>query len=96
MSPALSFDTEGNEYLHMFQHDFKSMLSEGTHITIGSDWSHGIPLSMFDNVAVLVNTIGAEKILEIITLAGAIATGREQVRNLLFARDEIIKADRFE
>lgn len=53
--------------------------------TIGSDWAHGVPLSMFDNVAVLVNTNGAEKILGIITLAGATATEREQVRNILFA-----------
>jgi cytosine/adenosine deaminase-related metal-dependent hydrolase len=84
MSPASTFDSD-NEYLRMFQHDFKGMLSNGAHVTIGSDWSHGLEISMLRNMAGVAKTIGSEKVLEMITLAGAVATGRDQVTRTPFA-----------
>ncbi|EGU82031.1 hypothetical protein FOXB_07459 [Fusarium oxysporum f. sp. conglutinans Fo5176] len=78
MSPAGMFDTSQSENLRLFQHDFERITAAGGHVTIGSDWSHGLELPMFRNTAILVRRIGAEKVLEMITLAGAVATGREK------------------
>ncbi|KAH7042273.1 hypothetical protein B0J12DRAFT_579564, partial [Macrophomina phaseolina] len=78
MSPAMCFDNGDNEYLQLTKHDFRGMLSEGAHMTIGSDWAHGLELPMLRNTAIVAKTVGAEKVLEMITLAGAVATGRDQ------------------
>ncbi|KAL5603664.1 hypothetical protein FOVSG1_006414 [Fusarium oxysporum f. sp. vasinfectum] len=78
MSPAGMFDTSQSENLRLFQHDFERITAAGAHVTIGSDWAHGLELPMFHNTAILVRRIGAEKVLEMITLAGAVATGREK------------------
>jgi predicted amidohydrolase YtcJ len=86
MSPAGMFDNSNNEMLRLFQYDFERMLAAGAHMTIGSDWAHGMDLPMFRNTAIVAKKIGVEKVLEIITLAGAVATGREQVRQFLHHR----------
>ncbi|KAH7471704.1 hypothetical protein FOMA001_g13692 [Fusarium oxysporum f. sp. matthiolae] len=78
MSPSGFFDTSQSENMRLFQYDFERMLAEEAHITIGSDWAHGLELPMFHNTAILVKKIGAEKVLEMITLAGAVATRREK------------------
>ncbi|QKD57876.2 amidohydrolase family-domain-containing protein [Fusarium oxysporum Fo47] len=78
MSPSGFFDTSQSENMRLFQYDFERMLAEEAHITIGSDWAHGLELPMFRNTAILVKKIGAEKVLEMITLAGAVATRREK------------------
>lgn len=80
MSPAMCFDNADDEYLQLFRHDFNGMLSGGAHITIGSDWAHGLKLPMLRNTAIVAKAIGPERVLEMITLAGAIATGRDKVR----------------
>jgi hypothetical protein len=80
MSPAGFFDTSQSENMRLFQYDFERMLAEEAHITIGSDWAHGLELPMFRNTAILVMRIGAEKVLEMMPLAGAVATGRDKVR----------------
>ncbi|KAE8372004.1 amidohydrolase family-domain-containing protein [Aspergillus bertholletiae] len=77
MSPAGSFDKRSqDEYFDMFRFDFPRMVEEENHITIGSDWAHGAPLPLLPHVGKIAQTIGAEKTLEIITLAGVTAVGR--------------------
>ncbi|RKK90399.1 hypothetical protein BFJ68_g16453 [Fusarium oxysporum] len=78
MSPAGLFDNSHSENLRLFHHDFERITAAGAHVIIGSDWAHGLELPMFRNTAILVMRIGAEKVLEMITLAGAVATGRDK------------------
>lgn len=80
MSPAGMFDNSKSEHIRLFQCDFERMVAEGAHVTIGSDWAQGLELPMFRNTAIVAERIGARKVLEMITLAGAIAIGREKVR----------------
>lgn len=80
MSPADIFDKAGHEYFHMFNYDFERMAAAKSHITIGSDWANGMTLPLLPSVAGVAKALGAEKVLEIITLAGAIAVRREKVK----------------
>lgn len=75
----MAFDGEPASTLHMFHYDFKRMVAAENAITIGSDWAHGLPLPLFQNLGGVEKKLGAEKLLSIITLAGATAVGRDKV-----------------
>lgn len=60
--------------------DFERMAQAKNRVTIGSDWVNGMTLPMLPAVDIIARKVGAEKTLEMITLAGARATNREQVR----------------
>ncbi|KAJ4069048.1 hypothetical protein NW761_015172, partial [Fusarium oxysporum] len=78
MSPAGLFENSQSENLRLFHHGLEPITAAGAHVTIGSDWAHGMELPMFRNTAILIMRMGAEKVLEMITLAGAVATGRDK------------------
>lgn len=81
MSPAGFFDYEKTGLnMPLINWDFERMAQAKNRVTIGSDWVNGMTLPMLPAVDIIARKVGAEKTLEMITLAGARATNREQVR----------------
>ncbi|EXL66625.1 hypothetical protein FOPG_17218 [Fusarium oxysporum f. sp. conglutinans race 2 54008] len=79
MSPAGFFDYEKTGLdMPLIDWDFERMVEAKNYVTIGSDWVYGMTLPMLPAVDIVARKVGAEKTLEMITLAGARATNREE------------------
>lgn len=65
--------------------DFQKMVDAGNLVTIGSDWAFGTRLPLFPSVAPLALQIGVQRLLEMMTLNGARAAGKDEVRSIELA-----------
>lgn len=77
MSPAMYFNatfpppTRG--------HNFPKMVEAENLITVGSDWAFGMKQPLLPSVAHLVDQIGVERVLEMLTINGARSVGKDKV-----------------
>jgi hypothetical protein len=49
-------------------------------VTIGSDWAFGMSLPLFPSVSHLVEEIGADRLIEMLTINGARSVAKHMVR----------------
>lgn len=79
MSPAMFF-ANGFDYVKdQIVYDFPGFKAKNTRMTIGSDWAFGMFLPLLPSIAHLVDIIGAESLLEMLTINGATSVGKDKV-----------------
>lgn len=81
MSPAMFFThplTASSNGL--MDWNFNKMMNMDAHLTIGSDLGAGDSPALFQPCAETARSIGAEKVLEMLTINGAVAVGKEKER----------------
>ena len=77
MSPAMHFTTKFPPPNLRF--NFSGLVEAGNLVTIGGDWTSGMILPLFLSVACLVEDIGADRAIEMLTISGAGAVARDMV-----------------
>jgi hypothetical protein len=77
MSPAIHFTTKFPPPNLGF--NFSDFVEAGNLVTIGSDWAFGMTLPLLLSVAYLVEDIGADRAIEMLTISGAGAAARDMV-----------------
>jgi hypothetical protein len=77
MSPAMHFTTKLPPPNLTF--NFSGLVEAGNIVTIGSDWAFGMTLPLFLSVAYLVEDIGADCAIEMLTTSGTGAVARDMV-----------------
>jgi hypothetical protein len=60
--------------------NFSGMLAAQNLVTIGSDWAFGMSLALFPSVSHLVEEIGADRLIEMLTINGARSVAKDMVR----------------
>lgn len=59
--------------------NFSGLLAEQSLVTVGSDWAFGMSLPLFPSVAHLVEEIGADRLIEMLTINGARSVAKDMV-----------------
>ena len=77
MSPTMHFTTKFPPPNLGF--NFPGLVEAENLVTIGSDWAFGMTLPLFLSVAYLVEDIGADRAIEMLTISGAGAVARDMV-----------------
>ncbi|CBX90124.1 hypothetical protein IAQ61_001585 [Plenodomus lingam] len=77
MSPAMHYQTKFEPPI--LGYNWTGMVAAQNLVTVGSDWAFGMDLSIISHVSHLVDQIGAEKIIEMLTINGAKSVGKDSV-----------------
>jgi predicted amidohydrolase YtcJ len=77
MSPAMHFKTKFPPPNLGF--NFPGMLAAQNLVTVGSDWAVGMSLPLFPSVAHLVEEVGADRVIEMLTINGAKSVAKDMV-----------------
>jgi hypothetical protein len=77
MSPAMHFTTQFPP--PNLGYNFSGLVEAENLVTVGSDWAFGMTLPLFPSVAHLVEEIGADRVIEMLTINGVRSVARDTV-----------------